>query len=105
MIALEEQNLSDFLEIRSYLTGELGADELNTILMEARAAAAAAAAQHLQHEQSSDSKAKVELESNGNTHFHQTDVHDALSESGNINEMTFTDLSCSGASPSEYSSN
>ncbi|KAG0091943.1 hypothetical protein BGZ93_008564 [Podila epicladia] len=80
LIALEEQNLSDFLEIRSYLTGELGADELNTILMEARAAAAAAAARHLQRKQNSNSK--VELESSGNTHFHQTDVHDALSESG-----------------------
>jgi hypothetical protein len=46
LIALEEQNLSDFLEIRSYLTGELGAEELNTVLMEARASAAAAAARH-----------------------------------------------------------
>ncbi|KFH71378.1 hypothetical protein MVEG_01677 [Podila verticillata NRRL 6337] len=80
LIALEEQNLSDFLEIRSYLTGELGADELNTILMEARAAAAAAASRHLQHKQRSDSKEKAD--SSGNTHFHQTDVHDALSESG-----------------------
>ncbi|KAF9082436.1 hypothetical protein BGX23_012467 [Mortierella sp. AD031] len=46
LIALEEQNLSDFLEIRSYLMWELGAEELNTVLMEARASAAAAAARH-----------------------------------------------------------
>ncbi|KAF9546245.1 hypothetical protein EC957_009984 [Mortierella hygrophila] len=46
LIALEEQNLSDFLEIRSYLTGELGKEELDTVLMEARASAAAAAARH-----------------------------------------------------------
>ncbi|KAF9211985.1 hypothetical protein BGZ59_007372 [Podila verticillata] len=91
LIALEEQNLSDFLEIRSYLTGELGADELNTILMEARAAAAAAASRHLQHKQRSDSKEKAD--SSGNTHFHQTDVHDALSESGNMNKMMITALS------------
>ncbi|KAF9974818.1 hypothetical protein BGZ73_001678, partial [Actinomortierella ambigua] len=38
LIALEEQNLSEFLEIRSYLTGELDADELNTIVMEAKSA-------------------------------------------------------------------
>ncbi|KAG0295200.1 hypothetical protein BGZ96_012302 [Linnemannia gamsii] len=49
LIALEEQNLSDFLEIRSYLTGELGAEELNTVLMEARASAAAAAARHFRN--------------------------------------------------------
>ena len=90
---MEEQNLSDFLEIRSYLTGELGADELNTILMEARAAAAAAAARHLQHKQRSNFKENAELDSGGNTHFHQTDVHDALSESGNMNEMMITALS------------
>ncbi|KAF9583236.1 hypothetical protein BGW38_009957 [Lunasporangiospora selenospora] len=47
LIALEEQNMSDFLEIRSYLTGELGAEEMNIILTEAREAAAAAAARHL----------------------------------------------------------
>ncbi|KAF9146473.1 hypothetical protein BG015_011588 [Linnemannia schmuckeri] len=46
LIALEEQNLSDFLEIRSYLTGELEKEELDTVLMEARASAAAAAARH-----------------------------------------------------------
>ncbi|KAF8930347.1 hypothetical protein BGZ47_000603 [Haplosporangium gracile] len=46
LIALEEQNLSDFLEIRSYLTGELGKEELDTVLMDARASAAAAAARH-----------------------------------------------------------
>ncbi|KAF9947595.1 hypothetical protein BGZ70_002607 [Mortierella alpina] len=44
LIALEEQNMSDFLEIRSYLTGELGSEELNTVLMEARATAATHAA-------------------------------------------------------------
>ncbi|KAG0244921.1 hypothetical protein BGW41_005520 [Actinomortierella wolfii] len=38
LIALEEQNLSEFLEIRSYLTGELDEDELNTIVMEAKSA-------------------------------------------------------------------
>ncbi|KAF9911537.1 hypothetical protein EC991_003340 [Linnemannia zychae] len=46
LIALEEQNLAGFLEIRSYLTGELGKEEMDTVLMEARAAAAAAAARH-----------------------------------------------------------
>ncbi|KAF9103109.1 hypothetical protein BGX27_010735 [Mortierella sp. AM989] len=50
LIALEEQNMSDFLEIRSYLTGELGAEEMNTVLMEARAAAAMAAARHLKQQ-------------------------------------------------------
>ncbi|KAK5821534.1 ferric reductase NAD binding domain-containing protein [Linnemannia elongata] len=33
LIALEEQNLSDFLEIRSYLTGELGKEELDTVML------------------------------------------------------------------------
>ncbi|KAG0246267.1 hypothetical protein BGX31_003457 [Mortierella sp. GBA43] len=50
LIALEEQNLSDFLEIRSYLTGELGTEELNTVLMEARASAAMAAARNLRRQ-------------------------------------------------------
>ncbi|KAF9360013.1 hypothetical protein BGX26_010764 [Mortierella sp. AD094] len=50
LIALEEQNMSDFLEIRSYLTGELGAEEMNTFLMEARAAAAMAAARNLKQQ-------------------------------------------------------
>ncbi|KAK3821527.1 MAG: FAD-binding domain-containing protein [Benniella sp.] len=49
LIALEEQNMSDFLEIRSYLTGELDAEELNTVLMEARASAAMAAARNLRY--------------------------------------------------------
>ncbi|KAF9936196.1 hypothetical protein BGZ67_002592 [Mortierella alpina] len=47
LIALEEQNMTDFLEIRSYLTGELGSEELNTVLMEARATAATHAARVL----------------------------------------------------------
>ncbi|KAK3845555.1 MAG: ferric reductase NAD binding domain-containing protein [Linnemannia gamsii] len=49
LIALEEQNLTGFLEIRSYLTGELGKEEMDTVLMEARAAAAAAAARHFRN--------------------------------------------------------
>ncbi|KAF9922652.1 hypothetical protein FBU30_007239 [Linnemannia zychae] len=49
LIALEEQNMSDFLEIRSYLTGELAADELNIVMMEARASAAATAARHFRN--------------------------------------------------------
>ncbi|KAG0309889.1 hypothetical protein BGZ98_003432 [Dissophora globulifera] len=47
LIALEEQNMSDFLEIRSYLTGELSAGEMNTVLTEARVSAAMVAARHL----------------------------------------------------------
>ncbi|KAI1318070.1 hypothetical protein EDD11_007304, partial [Mortierella claussenii] len=50
LIALEEQNMSDFLEIRSYLTGELGTEEMNTVLMEARTSAAMAAARHLKRQ-------------------------------------------------------
>ncbi|KAF9177806.1 hypothetical protein BGZ50_008369 [Haplosporangium sp. Z 11] len=49
LIALEEQNLTDFLEIRSYLTGELSAEEMNTVLMEAKASTAATAARHLRY--------------------------------------------------------
>ncbi|KAF9119558.1 hypothetical protein BGW39_000226 [Mortierella sp. 14UC] len=33
LIALEEQNLAGFLEIRSYLMGELGKEEMDTVLM------------------------------------------------------------------------
>ncbi|KAF8938876.1 hypothetical protein BGZ58_011246 [Dissophora ornata] len=47
LIALEEQNMSDFLEIRSYLTGELEAEEMKTVLLEARTSAAMTAARHL----------------------------------------------------------
>ncbi|KAG0345253.1 hypothetical protein BG004_003849 [Podila humilis] len=82
LIALEEQNMSDFLEIRSYLTGELGAEELNTILLEARASAAAAADRHQKRKRESGSQAQAELDSSGNTHYHQSDIHDALAESG-----------------------
>ncbi|KAG0054002.1 hypothetical protein BGZ83_012172 [Gryganskiella cystojenkinii] len=58
LIALEEQNLSDFLEIRSYLTGELCSEELNTILMEARASAAAAASKHLRRKMKEQQQAQ-----------------------------------------------
>ena len=59
---MEEQNLSDFLEIRSYLTGELGTEELNTILTEARASAATAAAKHLKRKIKEQQQAQEESE-------------------------------------------
>ncbi|KAF9418770.1 hypothetical protein BGZ94_009607 [Podila epigama] len=90
LIALEDQNLSDFLEIRSYLTGELGAEELNTILMEARASAAAAAARHLQHSRQTGECG--DMEDRGNTRFHQTDVHDALSDAQGLDRDAITGL-------------
>ncbi|KAG0214369.1 hypothetical protein BGX28_002186 [Mortierella sp. GBA30] len=66
LIALEEQNLTDFLEIRSYLTGELGSEELNTVLMEARATAAAHAARLMRRKERRETRSSLEerIESN-----------------------------------------
>ncbi|KAF9944285.1 hypothetical protein BGZ72_002564 [Mortierella alpina] len=60
LIALEEQNMTDFLEIRSYLTGELGSDELNTVLMEARATAAAHAAKLVRRRERREQRPSLE---------------------------------------------
>ncbi|KAF9291435.1 hypothetical protein BGZ68_004083 [Mortierella alpina] len=62
LIALEEQNMTDFLEIRSYLTGELGSAELNTVLMEARATAAAHAARLVRRRERREAQQRSPLE-------------------------------------------
>jgi hypothetical protein len=74
LIALEEQNLSDFLEIRSYLTGELGAEELNTILMEARASAATAAARHLRRKNRQQQQQEKEHDSADDSDAHPPSI-------------------------------
>ncbi|KAG0249617.1 hypothetical protein BG011_009095 [Mortierella polycephala] len=89
LIALEEQNLVDFLEIRSYLTGELGADEMNTVLMEARASTTATATRHLRHKNLRMGRVEGDaLESPGIFNDDQTVSNDSLIGTRNRDAIT-----------------